>query len=288
MYLIFNYLVQNISIFSFGLVMSFCLTPKYSRIKFLALFQSIYAILFIFKMIWFSNATCLLIMSVFSQAMSYLFALIAFEDSVFKKLLTSTSFIILSCLSEYMTLWLLPEIAPHLDTSTADNKTLFLYSSTGILVQFVFSLFFLFVWRYFTQKKNPLLYLILSLVPMFQITIYVTVLAPFFFGNHVTRPIYIAFSILIALVSNFVLLYFLLRRQEKRTIQDAYEELQVLYSMDLKYYEELEAQHEALAKVRHDYQNQLATLYMLISSNKIDSAQEFINSLQTSLNEIDS
>lgn len=118
---------------------------------------------------------------------------------------------------------------------------------------------------------------------MFLLVALVFVFSPLFFVDNEVGPIYITVGTLIALISNFVLLYYMLRRHEKRTLQDAYQELQEIYALDLKYYEELESQHEALSKIRHDYQNQLATLYMLISSNKLEVAQEFVNSLHKEL-----
>lgn len=283
MYLIFNYLLQNLGIFSFGLTLSFTLVPKYSRAKSLAVYQFIYAILFIIKMANFSNATFLLILSVTAQALSFLYALIAFTDTVFNKILTTTCLILLSCFSEYIALFFLPKILPNLGTITADNKMVFVYGSSALCVQIVLSLFFMFFWRYFTQKKTPLLLLKLSLLPMFQLVTYVFLLNPFFFRNDVTRPFYIATCMLIALVSNFVLLYYLLKKHEKKTIEDEYADLQNLYTIDLKYYQDIELQHEALAKIRHDYQNQLATLYMLISSNEIESAQQLITSINNEI-----
>ena len=285
MYLILNFIFQNISILVYGVALSFVLTPKYPRALSLALFQTFYFFFFIMKMFVFSNAVFLVILSFASQVAAFLFTLIAFTDSVFRKILASTILIFLSLFAEYIVLRLLPEFIPALENLSADNKYIFIYSSCGISLQLIMFLPFIFLWRYFTKKDTPLPLLAFSLFPMLQIVFFLTFLSAEFFGESETRPLYVGCGILIASSANIALLYYLLRRHEKKTIQDAYLELQELYAMDLKYYEELEKQHEALSKIRHDYQNQLATLYMLISSNKINIATEFIDSLNKELND---
>ncbi|MBR6644055.1 MAG: hypothetical protein IKL28_10415 [Lachnospiraceae bacterium] len=60
-------------------------------------------------------------------------------------------------------------------------------------------------------------------------------------------------------------------------------ELQELYQIETEYYQALEASHEELSKIRHDYNNQLSTLYMLISSNKLEAAKELAASMKNQL-----
>lgn len=56
--------------------------------------------------------------------------------------------------------------------------------------------------------------------------------------------------------------------------REAYRELQTLYQMEEAHYHELEQHSEALAKIRHDFHNQLATIHLLLQSKNYTAARE--------------
>ena len=120
-------------------------------------------------------------------------------------------------------------------------------------------------------------------MPVILLLLTVAIFAPLIFSQSTLNPIILSICISFSVILCVILFYYVLRHNEKKTIEEAYEELQKLYAMDLEYYRELESRHEELAKLRHDYQNQLATLYMLISSGKTDAAKEFVSALHESL-----
>lgn len=79
---------------------------------------------------------------------------------------------------------------------------------------------------------------------------------------------------IILFIANFFLLLSVMNQAEKVNAQAAYRELQTLYQMEEEHYHELEKHSEALAKIRHDFHNQLATIHMLLQSKNYTDAKE--------------
>lgn len=78
----------------------------------------------------------------------------------------------------------------------------------------------------------------------------------------------------ILFISNLFLLLSVMNQEEKSAAQAAYLELQALYKMEEEHYHELEQHSEALAKIRHDFRNQLATIHMLLQNKNYKDAKE--------------
>ncbi|MBO5227398.1 MAG: hypothetical protein J6B39_00210, partial [Lachnospiraceae bacterium] len=183
----------------------------------------------------------------------------------------------------YTAIMLMSRLVNSYTALQPDSKEFFIITTVALFAQIIMSVFIIFIWRAISHKKNSSNLLYFTIMPAIQFFLMVAIFAPFIFGGTALNPTSLSICITISLISCIILFYYILRHNEKKTIEEAYEELQHLYAMDLEYYRELESRHEELAKLRHDYQNQLATLYMLISSGKTDAANEFIIALKTEL-----
>lgn len=287
MYLTLNFINQNLNHLLCMLFVSFLLTPKYSRPKTLFIFSFLSFFIFLYKFNNFTDATTLIISSIASHSALYIYAIIAFKDSLFKKFLSCIINFSFMFLSEFIVLGIHNSFFNKAYSPLPTTKEFFICNILGMSIQIIMQSLFLIVWKFFSCKKDSLNLLYFTLLPTIQFFLLIAIFVPITFGSNVLNPILFPVCILIALISNIILFYYILRRHEKKTIQDAYEELEELYALDLEYYKELESKHEELAKLRHDYQNHLATLYMLISSNKIDTAKEFADSLKLTLQETD-
>ena len=279
MYLILNFIIQNLNHILCGLTVSFLLTPKYSRPKTLFIYGFFGFFIYLYKFSGFTDATTLLVSSILSQSVLYAYTLITFKESLFKKLLSCIIMFSFLLLSEYIAIGLCSLLFNAIPSPIPTTNEFFLCNIFGTFTQIIMHSIFLFVWKFFYYKKSSLKIHYFTLLPTIQFLLIVAVFAPAIFGSNALNLHFVSICILITLLSNIILFYYILRRHEKLTIQDAYEELEKLYVLDLKYYKELESKHEELAKIRHDYQNHLATLYMLISSDRLDSAKEFADSL---------
>ena len=81
-------------------------------------------------------------------------------------------------------------------------------------------------------------------------------------------------SPIILIIANLFLVQYAISQEEKATANVAYRELQTLHQIEEAHYRELEQHSEALAKIRHDFHNQLATIHMLLQNENYTDAKE--------------
>ena len=78
----------------------------------------------------------------------------------------------------------------------------------------------------------------------------------------------------VLIIANVFLLLYAMNEEEKAAANAAYRELQTLYKMEEEHYHQLEQHSEALAKIRHDFRNQLATIHTLLQNRNYTDAKE--------------
>ncbi len=92
----------------------------------------------------------------------------------------------------------------------------------------------------------------------------------------------------ILFIANLFLFLYAMNQEEKAAAKTAYRELQTLYKLEEEHYHELEQHSEALAKIRHDFNNQLATVHMLLQNKNYTDAKEMAHSMKELLDSISS
>lgn len=88
------------------------------------------------------------------------------------------------------------------------------------------------------------------------------------------------FSIIFAIFVNILLFFLTMKAQRKSEEEKAYQSLQERYAFENMQYEALNARSEELAKLRHDFNNQLATINSLLYSKNYAAANEFATALK--------
>lgn len=279
MYLILNFLLQNLCNIYCAMILSFCLTPKYSRLRSLGIFFAISFFIYILKFSSFDHLGFMALAVFLIQLVLFLYPLLAFTDSVFKKLVVFSVILLGNIIAERIALLILDAIASSSFALRPDTKEFSIAVIVTMPVQIMLNQTFLFLWKYAVYKTSALTIFVFSVAPMFQLLIATFLFFPAISERNVD-PFLIVLCCMIALLANIILLYVILRRHEKQSIEAAFLELQALYQLESEYYQTLEYQHEDFSKLRHDYNNHLATLYILISSNKIEAAKDLIASLK--------
>ena len=283
MYFILNVINQMLNTILYALLPSFLLTPKYSRVKSISIFTLFILFVVLLKFNFYSSLNIKIFASIAFQVSLYVFIFVVFKESLLKKILACISTITPALMSEYTALMLNNRLFNANNVFYPDSKEFFIVTTVALFAQIIMSAFIILIWRAISHKKNSSNLFYFTIMPAIQFFLIVAIFAPFIFGGTALNPTSLSICITISLISCIILFYYVLRHNEKKTIEEAYEELQQLYAMDMEYYKELDSRHEELAKLRHDYQNQLATLYMLISSGKTEAAKEFADSLKESL-----
>lgn len=280
MYYILNYLLQNMVNLYCAVSVAFCLTPKYPRFRSIAIYTIISSAILLAKFTNFNNQVLVSTTALFMQLTFFMFTLISFRDSLYKKLIVFIIILLCNIMSELLCLLHLNSIASYTLALEPHSREFTIAILFILPLVFLLNLIFIFIWKYANSKKKNTLLLVFSILPMLQLLISAGIFAPALIEPDLIDNALIFICSLIATITIVILLCLLLRRQEKQSIQAAYQELQELYQVENEYYQTLEARHEELAKIRHDYNNQIATLYMLISSNKLEAAGELANSMK--------
>lgn len=89
-------------------------------------------------------------------------------------------------------------------------------------------------------------------------------------------------------IANLFLFLSAMNQEEKAVANAAYRELQTLYKIEEEHFHELEQHSEALAKIRHDFQNQLATIHMLLQNKNYTDAKDMALRMKELLDSVSS
>ncbi|MCL2420472.1 MAG: GHKL domain-containing protein [Defluviitaleaceae bacterium] len=86
-------------------------------------------------------------------------------------------------------------------------------------------------------------------------------------------------GIFISLASNMILLIYVVSLDKKAAIEEELTETRHTMELEQQHYRKLELHRKELTDIRHDFNNQLATIGQLIRSGEEHSAQDMIHSL---------
>jgi len=92
-----------------------------------------------------------------------------------------------------------------------------------------------------------------------------------------------ATGLILAVIGNLAILHILLTNSKKKEAEESLKEIQHLRELEQIHYASIEARRQEIAKIRHDFNNQLTTAHQLIISNKKEHAEELLNELKQSL-----
>ena len=91
-------------------------------------------------------------------------------------------------------------------------------------------------------------------------------------------------GLLLSLASDLALFTYVMSQGEKTALEKELQEARCQMELEQARYQELEQRREELAKIRHDFNNQLASIAHLVRSGEVGSAQELIDTLAKSIN----
>lgn len=281
MYLLLSFFLQNIINLYCAATISFCLVPKYPRRKIFLVYGIISFVLFTIKFYFFTNEIMLAVSSLLLQLSLISFTLFCHRDTLFRQLVVLSAIQFGDIIVEFAGLSILSSLNAYSSGLNPGSKEFSIAIILVVPAQIMINLLFQFFWKYVNTRKSTYSILIFSLLPMLQLLVgsmtFMTLLSskcPEGFHS-----VAIICSVL-TLCCTIVLLFLLLKKEEKKSLEEAYLELKELYQLEAANYQALEVHHEELAKLRHDFNNQLSTLYMLISSGQMDAAREFASSLK--------
>lgn len=224
-----------------------------------------------------------------NTATLFCYAIFAFKNPFWEKigkcvlmlgLFSFTTEAIYSVIQRYV-LHITPSLDYYSETMTIPLVILNIFT-------IVFAAFFIFLIRLTARIKQNRSFYMIALFVLIQL-IAPTILFIIYSSDISKENLH--FSLIapfILFIANLFLFLYAMNQEEKAAAKTAYRELQTLYKLEEEHYHELEQHSEALAKIRHDFNNQLATVHMLLQNKNYTDAKEMAHSMKELLDSISS
>jgi len=151
-------------------------------------------------------------------------------------------------------------------------------SSALYLIFFIFlGSLFVFLWKMIDTKKFQRFYALFFIFPVSQVIFLYSVT----YMNRILLLISVFLNIMICLA----MLIYTMAQEERAALQVELQETKQAMELEQLHYQEMEKRREELAMVRHDLNNQLATISQLIRKKEEGSATEMIQSLAAEISQ---
>lgn len=199
--------------------------------------------------------------------------MVLFQGKVWKRLAVCIYFITVMGFCEVLTqaLWVALHGASEIPYM---NKTI-PYALFGLVALTIFILAgsaSVIIWRAVTIRKLQPFHLLFFILPIGQYF----VLMHLFYS---IGWIFVFLGLLLSLVADIVLLVYTISLEKKTALEDELRETRHIMELEQAHYREVEYHREELAKIRHDFNNQLAAIDHLIHSDEVASVHGIIQTL---------
>lgn len=281
MYFWINFLLWNMGTLWFGLFFSLCLEPRWERVPRWAL-----AVIFALAAL---PIAYLKINHPLSHALYWaafvitlLYVFVPFKDKLWMKALLFLLFTAFTEISEVPISVLSNSMGISFDNSFGSMQmTLFVAADTAVV--FILLSVLMFFWnRFIKHKTYPRRTFVFLIFPVSQI------LMLFAFDGFLQKPysvddLFIVGGSFLGLLADFILLYILMEQGGKEALAKKLQELETLRRVENVHYQAIEARRGELAKIRHDFNNQLITAYHLTDQGEPEHARAILDALRADL-----
>jgi len=213
----------------------------------------------------------------------FLFTLITCKEGIIKKLLVA--FVLVAVMG-------LAELCAFTFFSIARGDTIELsfdsFGFLGPLVALVFQMAFyslLMVFRKLWKlesKEDFVSFGLFLLMPISQILLVLGAMT-ISIQHGYSFSMYIFTGVMVGFVANLVLLRILFTNSEKAALKSRLMKLEQMHELERSRFESIESRQYELAKIRHDFNNQLVTAFRLVEHNKNEEASGMLDALSTAL-----
>ena len=151
------------------------------------------------------------------------------------------------------------------------------------------------IWRRLLLLKFHPFYLLFIALPIGQMYALSNVMHPgmgdWFFGiafmitgdAEMSYGILSLFGVSVSLVAFVTLFCYILSHEKRAAVEAELQEIKRVMALEQSHYLEIELQSEEMAKIRHDFNNQLASIIRLARTGDDDVAREMINDLSKAI-----
>jgi hypothetical protein len=248
-----------------------------------------------------------LLMNIFINFWTLFIIIFVFQGKFWRKLIVWWYFDIIKAMCQAVSY--VPILLYHTGRGfSGDWGSVILSVESGTLLQLLYMLTFiplfllmgflsLTIWRQILMRKFYPFYLLIVALPMGLRYSLARVIHPnmgdLFFGilvNFVadtatSYDILSLFGISLSLVASIAVLYYTLSQDRRAAVEAELRESKRVMELEQVRYGEMEQRSEELAKIRHDFNNQLALIVQLVRDGEDSTAQEIITALRSDINQ---
>ena len=215
----------------------------------------------------------------------FLFVSVTCREKIIKKFYVTVMLYVILMLAEYLTLSVFSVVWGERFSIALDIQNLG-GPLTVLIVQAAFCSALIIFWnrKKIETREDFASFGLFLLLPISQIL---------FLTGHISSSIQHGFNFsipifagaIIGFIANLVLLRLLFANAQKHKLEARLKELEHIQELERARFESIEAKQYELAKIRHDFNNQLVTAYRLVEQNKHGEAAGMLNALSAELTE---
>lgn len=283
MYFWINFLLWNLGLLWFGLFFALGLEPRWETVP-----RWAFAVAFTLLClpITYLKITHPLLDALYWAAVviTLLYLFVGFKDKLWKKLLLFILFIGVTEVSEFPLRYLMGYTGISFDASF-DSLNMVLFVAAATAIALIFSSLLLIVWtRLIAHKTTVRRIYIFFIFPLSQLFML------FAFSDSIPQApsvgsLLASVGVLLGLLADYILLYILMEQSQKQTLARKLKELETLYQVENVHYQAIEARRDEMAKLQHDFNNQLVTAYHLVEQGDKEQSRALLDSLKANISE---
>ncbi|QOX64900.1 GHKL domain-containing protein [Anoxybacterium hadale] len=211
-----------------------------------------------------------------------LYILIPFKDRIWKKILLFILFSAITYISEILCKFLAGNMDTSFDPSFNSPEMVWMVA-TNTTVLIIFSALLLMIWnRFVSQRTTPRRTMIFFIFPFSQlVTLYA--LNDSIPAEGSSGGVLGSVGILAGFLSDLILLYILVEQGQKEALAMQLQELETLHQVEQIHYQAIEARREEMAKLRHDFNNQLVTAYHLAEQGEMAKMRALLDAVKAGI-----
>lgn len=197
----------------------------------------------------------------------YIIAFVFFKDANWKRILYPFAQIaMMFCLElvgiSYLIIFLggnyndIIEITPKYCITVSFNNMTF----------FVIILLVVLLWKYFVDKNKNKYYLLYLFIALYQLVL--TGVFIYYSRDYTETVMWLGLlSVIMSFSFDIIMFYFIRQLERKQTVEAEMKELSLSYQREFQMYKDIEGQLQTLREQRHEFANQLQTVYAMIEQN---------------------
>lgn len=209
---------------------------------------------------------------------------LAFRDKWWKKLISFALYVVVAHIAEFIALPIVTSMGLmyNYDFHSYD---VFIFQMLTCISSVCLSVVVVLVWNAVTKRQRPPRNVwVFVLFPLSQMMLIWNLNEVMLFSlPSVEEQLITALGLTLGFAADLALFYVLMRQGERDALARQVYELEQLRQTELLHYQSIETRREEMAKIRHDFNNQLTTALYLTEQGATVESRELLNQLRDSV-----